>query len=287
MSASPTLTRVLTAAVLVPVVLAIVFFLPIWVSAVVIAFVLAIAIHEFLVMSPVKIGVGYEVVTIGCSCLFVALQWRSTNRADIGGGVLISVFLIAVCGLVSKGSIPEKFTTSTRCGLSLLIVAIPASYLIALFDMRLFFRVSNGYQPGDVVVGPVARLPLLFTLLVVWFGDTAAYFIGRWVGRHKLAPEISPGKTWEGAIGNAAASLLIGFAFAQTLHLDLAAMLGAAVVASVAGQSGDLFESMYKRAAGVKDSGALLPGHGGVLDRIDALIFAAPAVWLFLTHVVR
>jgi phosphatidate cytidylyltransferase len=131
-----------------------------------------------------------------------------------------------------------------------------------------------------------------FLLFVVWAGDTAALYVGRSWGRHKLAPRLSPNKTWEGALGSVAGSLLVaggllGVAawLAQwnsaklSYPEDVWYWLGLAVVVNVAAQAGDLAESALKRSVGVKDSGSLLPGHGGVLDRIDALLLAAPVLW--------
>ncbi|PWG63910.1 phosphatidate cytidylyltransferase [Spiribacter halobius] len=132
---------------------------------------------------------------------------------------------------------------------------------------------------------PVAG-PFLVTLLLllVWGADIGGYFVGRAWGRHKLAPAISPGKTWEGAAGSLALALLAAltlWALAPTLGAPrpgLGWLLGASVVTVAAGIAGDLFESLLKRQAGVKDSGRLLPGHGGVLDRVDALLAAAPVL---------
>jgi len=131
-----------------------------------------------------------------------------------------------------------------------------------------------------------------FLLCVVWAGDIAALYVGKACGRHKLAPTLSPNKTWEGALGSmagslAAAGILMGLAELLQAH-DIALLaypedwwywLVLAAVVNVAAQVGDLAESGLKRSAGVKDSGSLLPGHGGVLDRIDALLIAAPVLW--------
>ena len=123
---------------------------------------------------------------------------------------------------------------------------------------------------------------LFFALALTWIGDTAAYYAGRAFGRHKLAPVISPGKTWEGAIASVAASvafglLYLGYLMARLPWWEVAAL---AVMGNIAGQFGDLAESAIKRGAGVKDSGNLLPGHGGILDRMDSSLFALPAVYL-------
>src|SRR5262249_51590876 len=121
----------------------------------------------------------------------------------------------------------------------------------------------------------------MFTLVITWVGDTAAYFVGRAIGRHPLAPHLSPKKTWEGAVASLLGSLLVGAAFWRSIYAPLEVLLTMAGVGNLAGQVGDLLESAYKRSAGVKGSGGLLPGHGGVLDRIDALILAIPVVWYY------
>jgi phosphatidate cytidylyltransferase len=122
---------------------------------------------------------------------------------------------------------------------------------------------------------------LLFVLVLIWTSDSAAYFAGRALGKHPFAPHLSPKKTWEGAIVGFASCVLVALAFMRWLSVPFVTLLGAAAVGNIAGQVGDLLESAYKRSAGVKDSGALLPGHGGMLDRIDALILAIPVVWYY------
>jgi phosphatidate cytidylyltransferase len=145
---------------------------------------------------------------------------------------------------------------------------------------------------------------LLYLLLVVWAGDIFAYFVGRSVGRHLMAPRISPKKTWEGAAASLAASLVVGtLLFTYALQIssfllrvgliqrrdglfglekpELWPIILLTVVLNIAAQLGDLVESLIKRGAGVKDSGSILPGHGGMLDRIDALLFAAPVLWFY------
>ena len=146
---------------------------------------------------------------------------------------------------------------------------------------------------------------LVFLFCVVWAGDTAAYYLGRAWGRHKLAPSLSPGKSWEGAVASVLGSALIAAALVGLATLlqepwnsavlawlervcpsavlsypdEIWYWLALAALVNVAGQVGDLAESALKRSAGVKDSGDLLPGHGGMLDRIDALLLAGPVLW--------
>ncbi|MEQ6918562.1 phosphatidate cytidylyltransferase [Halomonas aquatica] len=120
---------------------------------------------------------------------------------------------------------------------------------------------------------------LLFVLLLVWGADIGAYFVGRALGRHKLAPSVSPGKTWEGVAGGLAVTAVLAVVFATWLELGLAgglALLAATLVVTLASVLGDLLESMLKRHRGIKDSSRLLPGHGGVLDRVDSLTAAVP-----------
>jgi phosphatidate cytidylyltransferase len=122
---------------------------------------------------------------------------------------------------------------------------------------------------------------LMIALLVSWAGDTAALYIGRAFGRHKLAPRVSPNKTWEGAIGSLIGGVLAAGVYAHYLipAAPLKLVLPIAIAGNIAGQIGDLCESAFKRGADVKDSGTMLPGHGGWLDRIDATLFSVPAVY--------
>jgi phosphatidate cytidylyltransferase len=126
---------------------------------------------------------------------------------------------------------------------------------------------------------------LMFGLLVNWVGDTGAFYVGRKFGRHKLAPSVSPGKSWEGAAASVVTGVMFGMIYLP-LTIKGTSLLAAgllALAANTAGQVGDLAESAVKRGAGVKDSGTLLPGHGGVLDRVDSTLFALPVLYSLLT----
>jgi phosphatidate cytidylyltransferase len=122
---------------------------------------------------------------------------------------------------------------------------------------------------------------LMFALMVNWVGDTGAYYVGRRFGKHKLAPRVSPGKSWEGAAASAAVSIVFGLIYLPLAIAGVSLWVagGISLVANAAGQVGDLAESALKRGAGVKDSGTLLPGHGGMLDRLDSSLFAMPVVY--------
>ena len=126
---------------------------------------------------------------------------------------------------------------------------------------------------------------LLFAFLLCWAGDTAALYIGKNFGRRKLAPKISPGKTWEGAVASVVGGVLVGAVYAHYLipSASLAIVLVIGALGNIAGQIGDLVESAYKRWGGVKDSGSSLPGHGGWLDRIDSSLLSIPAVYLLVS----
>jgi phosphatidate cytidylyltransferase len=125
---------------------------------------------------------------------------------------------------------------------------------------------------------------LMLAMLLSWAGDTFAFYTGKAIGRHKLAPRVSPAKTWEGSAGSVAGAVLAGFVYAHYFipNATWVQILVVSIAGNIAGQFGDLCESAFKRGAGVKDSGTLLPGHGGWLDRIDSSLFALPVVYACL-----
>ena len=186
-------------------------------------------------------------------------------------------------------------------GIPLLLVT-GAAALVAIWELRVLLR-RFGLMPwllaslavaGFLAAGLALREGddglawLTYAILLTFASDTAAYAVGRLVGRHRLAPTISPSKTWEGAIGGIIGAAAVSAVFAwfvelDTLPLIAATLLGAGL--SVLGQLGDLTESWLKRKAGVKDSGNLLPGHGGILDRLDSLLPILPAVFVYVTIV--
>lgn len=141
-------------------------------------------------------------------------------------------------------------------------------------------------DPDTTGIGSLAAFrtsALLLFFLTIWAGDTAAMLFGKLFGRNKLAPNISPNKTWEGSIANLLAASCVGYFLAHLGELSPVEGLGVGAISGSLGQVGDLVESAWKRRVGIKDSGSLLPGHGGVLDRFDSMLFAAPFVALFLS----
>ncbi|MGB2637162.1 MAG: phosphatidate cytidylyltransferase [Candidatus Acidiferrum sp.] len=287
-------TRVLTALVLIPVVLVVVLLTPTYVVAVALAVVTVQALREYFALGDAIGHRAYRWWTIFCSVLLIAETWRATRPffdvLAVGGSTTTppmtaaahrfsaiyssgSLFFLFVLGvtvltLFTRRPLVESLPAAGISSSGLLLVAFPLSFAVRLHGI-----------PGN---GP--RL-LLFPLAITWAADTTAYFVGRAVGKHPLAPHISPKKTWEGSIGGIVGSLLIGYAASFFLTIPLVHLLAMAFLGNVAGQMGDLLESAYKRSAGVKDSGSLLPGHGGVLDRIDALILCVPVVWYYVVLV--
>ena len=207
---------------------------------------------------------------------------------------------IAAANGIARAEVPGMI-----CGLALLVTPQPAAVLvlIVLLGMALAMRVNNFSAAlpaaGSFILGVIyvfgawrcaADLRglnphwLLFAMALSWAGDTAALYIGRSFGKHKMAPRVSPAKSWEGAAGSVAGAMLFGGIYAHYWIPDVsvAAALALAGAGNVAGQLGDLCESALKRGAGMKDSGTLLPGHGGWLDRIDSSLFSVPVVYALL-----
>ena len=151
---------------------------------------------------------------------------------------------------------------------------------IVYIPVLLSFLILIRRQPDGVMW-------IFYLFGIIFAGDISAYYVGSYLGRHKLNPAVSPGKTIEGAVGGLAANLLAGSVGIIFFRPDLSWPVGIIffLATGIAGQAGDLFESELKRSSGIKDSGGLLPGHGGILDRIDALLFASPVAYLFIAFI--
>ena len=276
-------TRIVTAAVLIPAVVALVWWGPTGLVAALGAVVCGLALLEFFALAEHAGLRAYRLWTLVCSATIFFAQWatgqgrswtlgrdlRLTRFSPAPAPPLELVLFIFAAGLAvilfaSRRPLAAALGDIGISAAGLILIALPLSTVVRL--------------AGVDAVGP--RL-LLFALVLVWVGDTLAYFVGRNFGRLRMAPELSAAKTWEGATANLIGALAVGAGFAGWLRLDPVHTMVMAGLASIAGQVGDLLESAYKRSAGVKDSGTLLPGHGGVLDRIDALILAAPVVWYY------
>jgi phosphatidate cytidylyltransferase len=284
---SGTRLRILTASILIPLVVAGIWWGPTWFVAGMASAVAVLSLLEFLAMGERMGFKAYRVWTCLAAVGIFAQQWNASQQATIGGlgdrlyaarsphvtlEFVLFLFVLgeAIIALGSRQALAEVLPSISIGAAGLVFIVLPLSAVVRLH--------------GVDVIGPQL---LLFTVVVVWVGDTAAYFAGRGFGRWKMSPQLSPNKTWEGAGANFLGALLIGALFGFWMDIQPIHMLAMAGLGSAAGQIGDLFESAFKRSAGVKDSGTILPGHGGMLDRIDALILAAPAVWYYFEWVVQ
>ena len=208
---------------------------------------------------------------------FIVFRQFSRSVTDEAGGAVLYLLLyiglllptLFVCELFRRSATPLANLGATLLGV--LYVAVPLSLLL--------------YVPvlaGDGVWRPETVLCYIF---IIWANDVFAYLVGMTFGRHRLCERLSPKKSWEGFFGGIAGAVAMGLVAARVLDGGYAAWAGLALVAAVSGVLGDLVESMFKRAAGVKDSGALIPGHGGVLDRFDAMLLSAPFVFVYMLFV--
>ena len=218
--------------------------------------------------------------------------FRLVGRAGAQGSGFLGYSFAA---MIMISSLAGDMPILTLATLVLLLMAVMGSAMKSSGDLRGYLQSISSTVFGVLYIAvPLSllvwiclrssgRQATLFALVVVWVGDSSAFFAGRKWGRHKLAPRISPGKTREGSAASLVGAVLAGFLFARYFWQAtgfIEAMVLAAVI-NVAAQVGDLAESALKRGAGVKDSSQLVPGHGGVLDRIDALLFAAPVLWYY------
>jgi len=278
--------RVLTAAVLIPLATGLVLWGSTAVVSIATAAVTLLALFEYFALGEAIGHRAYRFWTATCALAIIYLQWRGASEHGyvLTGGLtafdksswlrggqppldaafFLFVLGIAVLTLFTKRPMVEGLPAAGISASGLILVAFPLSFAIPLH-----------------AAGPQGPGLLLFAMVVVWVGDSAAYFAGKSIGKHPLAPQLSPKKTWEGTIAGFLGSLIVALIFSPWVNVPLIHLLGMAAVGNIAGQVGDLLESGYKRSAGIKDSGSLLPGHGGVLDRIDALILAIPVVWYY------
>lgn len=290
------LKRIATAVVLIPIVLVLVLRAPVPLVAVTTAAIALLTIHEFL-----KLTESYGVkplrlpTYIFAGLFFILLAANAGNEKPLlstaifvyalGFSAAIAPFLFLTIAM-RRENLSTAYPSAAAAVFAFSYIALPMGMLVQLRQQW------------------AGAFYLLYLLLVVWAGDIFAYFVGKSIGRHLMAPRISPKKTWEGTAASLIASVVIGWLlFYYALPLS-SAMLSVGlitrrdglfgleqpsmgpiivltIILNIAAQLGDLVESLLKRGAGVKDSGTILPGHGGMLDRIDALLFAAPILWYY------
>jgi phosphatidate cytidylyltransferase len=290
------LKRIATAIVLIPVVLLLVLRAPVPVLAIVAAAVALVTVQEFLKLiesygvqplrAPTYIFVGLAFLLLAASALGETPQVSGLRFVmGLGFAAAIAPFLFLTIAM-RRTQMSGAYPAAAASTFAFAYIAMPMALLVQLRQQW------------------AGAFWLLYLLLIVWAGDIFAYFVGRSLGRHLMAPRISPKKTWEGAAASLLASLLIGsllFIYALPISSFLLRLglierrdglfglekpqlwpiILLTIALNVAAQLGDLVESLIKRGAGVKDSGTILPGHGGLLDRIDALLFAAPVLWFY------
>jgi len=216
-----------------------------------------------------KTGFGAIPVLGLITCLLLIWSAYMNSPAMITGFIMLNLIVSGLFSLLEFKSNKNIIITVAWQVLGLLYIPLSLSFLVMI-------------RNGD------CGIEWIFLLLsVVFAGDTGAFYVGTFFGRHKLCPSISPAKTIEGSVAGLAANLCAGAVFKYLFlpSLPWGLSLVFFLSAGIAGQAGDLFESEFKRSSNIKDSGAILPGHGGVLDRIDALLFAAPLAYFFKVHI--
>ncbi|WP_213805949.1 phosphatidate cytidylyltransferase [Granulicella sp. dw_53] len=276
--------RILTAIILIAAVFALVFFGQLWMITLFAALVAELAAYEYLQLATTVPGetptprIPLWWMTAGTALLFLATlpNWPLEAQFPLLSALALTLF--AWNGFRAHRDTLDRVLPDTAKGIfGLIYVAYPLTLIPLLWKQ----------EDGIALI--------VFLMVCVWAGDIAALYIGKNFGKRKLAPRLSPGKTWEGSIASvvgsvlaAALVILIGDQLTArgntVLHITepVWQSLLLAVVLNIAAQLGDLLESAIKRGAGVKDSGTMLPGHGGILDRIDALLLAAPVLWYVL-----
>lgn len=265
--------------------------------------VLAAVMLGAIVWSQWSFGLLLAVLLVAGMTEFYGLAARQGNAPQRVVGLVAGVVLLALnFAFVSDdirilGSARQAFA----CGMAFLLLLLPT-----MFICELYRRSDNpAANIGTTLMGVVyVALPLsvmcyipiigsdvwnpwvmLFYLFIIWSNDVFAYLVGMTFGRHRLCERLSPKKSWEGFFGGIVGAVAMGLVAARVLEGSYVVWAGLALVAAVTGVLGDLVESMFKRAAEVKDSGSLIPGHGGVLDRFDALLLSAPFVFVYMLFV--
>lgn len=247
--------------------------------------------------------IGFAVVTAVWGALAVYEFYQLTGVSRVVPltlfGLVWAVLFILHPHLSSEATVPLLLTSSVILSLILTVFLSRREGIFSNWAWMiggvfyvgwlLSYLVTLRLETGTEAFPEIGRNLVFLALFATFGSDTMAYFIGKAIGRHKLAPSISPGKTWEGAIAGIIGAVVVSLLFTLSTSLELplkywhAILLG--VLISVFGQIGDLVESSLKRHSGAKESGNLMPGHGGLLDRMDSVVFAGIVVYLYYTYV--
>ncbi|WP_045049454.1 phosphatidate cytidylyltransferase [Rouxiella chamberiensis] len=268
--------RIITALILIPIVIAALFLLPPVGFAVVTIVVCMLAAWEWGQFAGFKSRTQRIWLAIICGFLLTAMMLslpayqQSVHLIQISGSLWLSLawWIVAFLLVIAYPGSAALWRSSRTLKLVFgLLTIVP--FFWGMLALRLYGYAENHYN---------GAWWLLYVMLLVWGADSGAYLFGKLFGKHKLAPKVSPGKTWEGLIGGLLTSALISWLFGRYAPLNVvpATLLVCSIVAALASVLGDLTESMFKREAGIKDSGNLIPGHGGIMDRIDSLTAAVP-----------
>jgi phosphatidate cytidylyltransferase len=265
------LKRWLTAIVAIPIVIYLIGFSPRWAFYIFIFLISLAGLNEFFRITLPEIPISLKITGMLLTlALFIALY--TGNVLLLPGVITLVVIIQMVYYLFSDPLRGEKYLSeSGRMAAGFIYVSLPLAMLVQIDRLYLLSHSVRGIW-------------IFFLLVVTAANDTGAFYSGKLFGRHKLYESVSPNKTWEGSIGGLVVALIASILFVKIfrLHPVDPAIISLIILLSVAGQVGDLAESMLKRNFSIKDSGELLPGHGGILDRIDSLLFAAPVLYIFL-----
>ena len=260
--------RLATAFVGVPVILSLLYLAPPWAFYLLVLAVSLVGVHELFALTHQRDILAQSVGVLVSAAGSLAVYLRSDDASAVLG-VAVGVPLTALLfTLVRPGAVETAATRAFALGTGPLLIVVPLTLLAVM-------------RRGQAQTGANA---VLLALGLAWLGDTVAYFVGRFFGRRKLYEAISPKKTVEGAIAGLVASVawaVLGSRVYLRGVLPLSHALGLGILAGALGQAGDLGESLLKRSIGVKDSGSIVPGHGGILDRVDALLMTSVAVFFY------
>ena len=260
--------------------------------------VLGVVMLGCILYSQWSFGALLFVLLVGGMLEFYGLARKHGNEPQTVVGIVAGAVLFGLSFAVTVGGTHSEQLTGI--GVAFLLLLLPLMFICELYRRQPNPIAGIGATLGGIfyVAFPLAlvchiptmwgeREPVLmvYYLFMIWANDVFAYLVGMAVGRNPLFERLSPKKTWEGFFGGLAGAVLVGAIGSWQVGGSMAAWIGLALVAAVTGVLGDLVESMFKRAAGVKDSGNLIPGHGGVLDRFDALLLSAPFVTVYLYYV--
>ena len=242
-------------------------------------FLAAIAISEFLIVEGYKLSQpafwAILIATLGLVSFYSDGHGWLMEFLPIGRvGILVGVFLFSGMFFTSSKRPPaELMKAHARLMWGVIYIGMLYPFVYSLGNI-VDVQASSGVSGGDA---------LLFLFAILWIGDTAAMYVGKTFGKHKLAPTVSPNKTVEGFVGGLVSAVIVGIVMGywKFNEFPMYQILIVAVLCSLFGQLGDLVESMWKRSLNIKDSSAIIPGHGGFLDRFDSLLFAAPVMYYF------